>query len=275
MANNPLDGLDMRETLAWYEQQEGDLLRRVPKPALNTFVRDAPVIPLTQRGGTGAMLTHKQVLGVISRFPRQAKRRMMVQEIMMSPPLWFSMTSVPGNFQATNNFLLALSPTAIVPSMVDFEPNTTNWCGYHGIVLLYDISPAVATLQTRQLVHMQGLCHELAHCIVTPELLRGCNLLFSGHSDPVDSDTWFTHFSDLVNQSAPISHYASAYCGEDGKLLEGSDPLTPINEALVECITALLLGFAFRMDGTGLDPFAGRKELRQAVWDYLRARRVP
>lgn len=262
-----MSGFDMFATLNWYRQNLGQLGQLLPRATDQP--PPTPVVSLDNPDGLGHALSLELVNGVLAIFPPSARERMTVGKVTTKPPLWFHRDSVGEKPVVTELVAEAISPTAIVPSHVLHAAASNVWCGFDTSVGLFRIGEAVEE-DVRLVVHLQGLTHELAHSIVTPELHADCVLRFEDGRE-VPALTFFTEFHNLANSCPPISHYASAYTDAAGQLIAG---LTPLNEALVECITAHLLGFAFRLDGTGLDPFAGREALHQAVIAYLNAKRV-
>lgn len=270
--NNGLDGLDMAGTIKWYGQNVGTVLGRLPNPA-NTQTAG---VQFTVHGRLND-LDIMDLYGVIQRFPIQARRRMNVRSVTMMESLWFSQDSKPNVPQVTTTRHDAISTTAIVPSYVHYRSDTTQWCGYSGDIQLYAIRKDAAVATVQRIIHLQGLCHELAHCLVTPELYKNCTLMLpDAKGTIITSDQWFVNFSNLANKFGPISHYVRAYYDEHGRLLEEPNPLLPINEAMAETITAYLLGFAYKPNGNGLNPFEGecRKELMPLIRDYLYAMRI-
>lgn len=265
MKKNDLSGLDMAGTIEWYGQNEATIMGRLPK-STNTPTG------ITVHGMLDT-LTPAEIYGVFRRFPTQARQRMIVRTVTMFDPLWFSKDSMPNAPKVTLNVQDAISETAIVPSFVQYTMDTTQWCGYGGHIQLYTIHETAATLAVRKIIHTQALCHELAHCLITPELREGCTLMFP--NETFHTVKLFSDFSKLANRFGPISHYASAYCDKDGILLE-KDTQLPINEAMAEAITAYLLGFAYQPNSNGLHPFEGarRKELWPLIYNYLHATRM-
>lgn len=267
--NTNLSGLDMARTIKWYGQKVATIAGRLPKGAKNK-----PSATQFTVDGKLDTLNMAQIYGVLQRFPAQARRRMNLRTITVTGPLWFSTDSMPNAPKVTMSVHDAISETAIVPSFVQYTKDTTQWCGYSGHIQLYAIHETAATLAVRKIIHTQALCHELAHCLITPELHGGCTLMFP--NETFHTSKLFSDFSKLADRFGPISHYASAYCDKDGKLLEKPDPRLPINEAMAEAITAYLLGFAYQPNSNGLHPFEGarRKELWPLIYNYLHATRM-
>lgn len=266
-------GFDMGPTLAWYEDHLVDLSGRLPAPK-----RKCPSgvkIEIAANPEVPQFLSLPDIYGVLKRFPHSARRRMTLGGVAMTGARWFHRDSTAARPDLTEHREEALSETAIIPSMITFPTDPESWWQHSGIISLFAIQQEVASPGVRRLVHLQGLAHELAHAFVTAELYEDCQLRFPEASAPVSAAHFFAELYDAINGCPPISHYASAYTGAGGQLIPHEEAgLTPLNEAICECIAAQVLGFAFRLDGTGLDPFQGRWHLRQMVEAYLRAERV-
>lgn len=282
--SNSISGLDMGPTVRWYEENKDELRRR-----LNWLVGAHPRVCKLVPGVSGTVtvelgghsdLSEEDVASVFCRFPEEARRRMSLKSIEGSPTLWFHRDSRPGAIRPTPYRDEALSPTAIIPSYIEYVKDERAWCGFSGRVMLYTVpSDVVPDEDVRRVVHLEGLVHELAHSFITPELYNDCELWFVGDGKTpnrqLNTEFFVAEAWATVNSSAPVSHYASSYTDKGGKLLEGEKHgLTPLNEALAEGVAALLCGFAYRTDGTGLEPFRGRRRLFQLVSRFLRAQRT-
>lgn len=283
MTKSSVSGLDLGPTLAWYLANV-DVIKKKVFPVAYGSSGEWPVpdMPYEQEHGFGRLseLNSQIVASVLRHFPVNARKRMVLGDIKADPSLWFHRDSATKGPTPTTDKEQALSPTAIIPSYVAYGKDgedSEEWCGFTPRITLFSVpTDIVPNDGVRYIVHLEGLVHELAHAILAPELYSQCMLHFPGvrsvRAHSVSVSAFVSEAEAVVNECGPISHYASVYYGEDGKLRKGG--LTPINEALAEAIAAYLLGFAFRLDGTGLDPFAGRERLRNLVHDYLHASRT-
>ncbi len=261
MDKKKVSGFDLGPTLAWYEQHALDIQARLPKQVKR---RPNYTPDFTITGRESSIFGLNDIYGILNLFPQAARKRMKLNEVHVAAPLWFAHDALPNMPKVTKELSEALTPTAIVPSFVEYGPKK---------VTVYAMDESVPA-PVQKIVYMEALTHEFAHLVTVFELYsEKVTLLIKGKK--TDAFDWFANFANLVDDAGPISHYASAYCDEAGKLLAKPDPLLPINEAMAECIAARLLNFAFRLDRDGgLEPFGKHPELRQAVDDYLHAQRV-
>jgi len=260
-------GFDMVNTLAWYQDNQAEIMRRLPPQREDCVMR----LEIALRDiGRPAHLSIADVNSLLNAFPASAISRMALNSIVMGGSLWFHRDSVPGKPKPTRNAEEALSLTAIIPSMITYPIDPMSWWGNGGEITLFAVPDSLANKNVRHIIYLEGLAHECAHAIVTGELQTDCRFRFPDDHE-VEALQFFAELSDVVNEHPPISHYAGAYTGPDGKLLDG---LLPLNEALAECIAARLLGFSYRADGTGLEPFKNREKLLTMVDTYLSLTRI-
>lgn len=253
----------MLQTLRWYRRNEGAIRPRLPllRNRCPSGVEFAFV------GNNHPIVDLPFVHGVLERFPATARQRMALKHVSVEPPLWFAHDALPNAPKVTVDPEEYMSLTAIVPSYVDYAQSK---------VSVYDISLQAASARIQRIIYAEALAHEFAHLVVVNELYgnNGFKLRFP-NGTTVDSFEWLLSFGELVDRSGgPISHYLSAYCDAEGKLLRGDNRLTPINEAMAECVAAYLFGFAYHPNDRGLTPFEGKADLKKAVKDYLNATRV-
>ncbi len=260
-----VSGLDMAPTIAWYNVNSAMIYNNLPDPR-----RRAPLE--YQLAGNGC-LTREQINACIKLFPASAIQRMKLAKVERLPPRWFHRDSAGGKPSATEDRDEALSPTALIPSYVDHETTETTWFSR---VELYDLPTDLVPEHVALIMWLQGCIHECAHTIITHELYRDVFLVLRD-GRRVKAVTYLVEeMLALFNDRPPISHYASAYFGANGRLREddGETFIRALNENMAEAITARLLKFAFQPDGNGLDPFGGRADLRQVIDAYLHAERV-
>lgn len=256
---NKTSGLDMKETLAWYQGagvnmlpiQEGDL----PYP-----IENQSLIELSER----------ELGGLWALFPENAQKRSALRKVVGQPSAWFHKDSTSGQPRPTTNEAEALSPTAIIPSYIDYTP----WP--KADIWLYKIPQQAAPEKVRRLVLAQGFVHEIGHSIVQPALYvkKDYNLKFPD-GEIVSGLEAMGQFAKLAEQHLPISHYASNYRGTNNTFESDNpqyDKEIAISEEMCETIAAYFLGFAYCGDDTkGKNPFADRPEIRDFVRDFLDA----
>lgn len=271
---NSISGLDMKPTIEWYRANVTELSRM-----LRLGSRRGATSPMTvsfQAEGGTSPIGHKAMLTLIGRFPTAAVARSNLKRVVVKPPAWFHSDSVGGTPRLTENASEALSPTAIIPSMVTYEEDDSQPCGFSGTIVLFDLTPHGLSDEVQQIIHTQGFVHEFGHTIVTPQLHgedKLPKLRFPGGNE-MSGAKYLLGFQNAVASCPPISHYASAYM-QGGKLREmANSPLTPLNEVIAETMAAINLRFAFRLDGTGLEPFRDRNQLADYITQFLVAENV-
>lgn len=257
------NGLDMKSTIEFYVNR--DLYPINPS-------REEVSMALTNPERIG--LSREEISGLIALFPEAARERSTAREIKGKPQTWFDKKSKLEDLILipTEDFGEAISPTAIVPSRIDYE----GWKADNPTaqITLYELSRDIPE-RTRKTILAEGLVHEFAHSIIARSIYTDEMLVFPDGSKISGIDA-ILKFAQMTEPLKPISHYASTYRDAQGKFLNTKkvSQETSINEELAETITAHLLGFAFcGDDARGLNPFSDRPEVRKFVEDYLNARR--
>ena len=256
-------GLDMRETLDWY-RNSGVEMPRIPEMDFSHPVENQQLIELSER----------EMGGLFALFPENAKNRSTLRKVVGQSPTWFHRDSTNEQPKSTTNESDAISPTAIVPSYIDYAP----WGELKvptADIWLYKIPQNSASEKVRRLVLAEGFVHEIGHSIVQPALYVEDHSLRFSDGKIVNGLEAMLHFAELAEQHPPISHYASTYRGPSNKF-ESDNPdynaKTAISEEMCETIAAHLLGFAYCGDNSrGKNPFADRPEVRDFVRDFLNA----
>ena len=261
-------GLDMRETLEWYKSS-GIKTPKIPEMDFSYPVEHGELIELSER----------ELGGLLSLFPENAKRRSILRKVVGQPPTWFHRNSTSEQPQPTTSEAEAeaLSPTAIVPSYIDYTP----WGELKvptADIWLYQIPQNAAPENVRKLVLSEGFVHEVGHSIVQPALYVEDHTLKFPDGKIINGLEAMLHFAELAEQHSPISHYASTYRGPNNKFESDNpnyDAKRAINEEMAETIAAYLLGFTYCGDNSrGKNPFADRPEVRNFVRDFLNAELV-
>lgn len=265
-------GFDLGPTLEWYRQNAPALRRHLPQ----SLVEVGKGFQLVNMGGT-TVLDIQLVNGLLNLFPPAAVGRSTLTRIELHPPRWFRHDVEQGlaGDPTTTNREEALSPTALVPSMVTHEGDESQWCGFNSVIRLFELPLDIIAPDLALIVRAQGFVHEAVHSVVTPDLYRE-NALILPDSNVVDALVYLAGFQDLLStQLPPVSHYASAYM-QDGRFKQGDarSEMTALNEVITETITAMMLGFSYRPDGLGLDPLLDRPEHARYLMSYLLAKRV-
>jgi len=259
-------GLDMKETLEWYGSSGIEMLS-MPEMDFSHPVENKELIELSER----------EMGGLFALFPENARKRSILRKVVGQSPTWFHRDSTSEQPKPTTNEAEAMSPTAIVPSYIDYIP----WGELKvptADIWLYKIPQNAASEKVRRLVLAEGFVHEIGHSIVQPALYIGDHSLKFPDGKIVNGLEAMLHFAELAEQHPPISHYASTYRGPNNKF-ESDNPnynaKTAISEEMCETIATYLLGFAFCGDNSrGKNPFSDRPEVRDFVRDFLNAELV-
>ncbi len=260
-------GLDMRKTLEWYNTSGIKLLPCPNDKHLPYPLEDRDLIELSGR----------EMGGLFYLFPERARKRSILRKVIGQPASWFHRDSTSEQPVSTTNQADALSPTAIIPSYIDYTP----WGELKvptADIWLYGISHGAAPEEIRKIVLSEGFIHVVGHSIVQPALYVDDHTLRFPDGKLVNGLEAMLLFAELSEQYPPISHYASTYRGRNNKF-ESDKPnynvKTAISEEMCETIAAHLLGFAYRGDDSrGRNPFSDRPEVRSFVIDFLNAELV-
>lgn len=231
--------------------------------------------PLDHRKLIG--LSERELGGLLSLFPDNARKRSILRVVVGQPAAWFHQDSTSEQPKITTNPAEALSETAIVPSYIDYTP----WNELRvptADIWLFKIPQTAVSPKVKKLVLAEGFVHEIGHSIVQPALYVRDHTLKFPDGKIVNGLEAMLHFAELAEQHSPISHYASTYRGPNNKF-ESDKPnynvKTAISEEMCETIAAHLLGFAYcGNDSRGKNPFADRPEVRDFVRGFLNAELV-
>jgi len=113
MANDNTTGLDMRETIDWYRRT--DIFLSSPRNA-NSFP-----YPIEER--THIELTDEEIAYAWNLFPEQAQKRSILRKVVGQAAAGFAKDSTSIKPKTSYDFREALTPTAIIPSYIDY----TEW----------------------------------------------------------------------------------------------------------------------------------------------------
>jgi hypothetical protein len=266
-------GLDMVDTLKWYEKiiREGKV-REIRESDFRYPVENKEFIELSE-GELG---------GLFALFPENAQRRSILRKVVGKPATWFRKGSTSEKLEVTENRKEALSPTAIVPSYIDYGPWKKEGKPAADI-WLYQIPQDLVSKEVRKLVLAEGFIHEVAHSIVQPAIyVKDYKLKFLDKGIVGGLDA-ILHFMKLAEEHPAISHYASTYRDkpQDNKFpfkMNENDPrilLTAVSEEMCETIAAYFLGFAYCGDDKrGKDPFEDRPRVKDFIEEFLKAKLV-
>lgn len=264
-------GLDMANTISWYEMEKIDL------PLPNTGADSSLPSALEEPELTD--LKQRELEGLFSLFPENARQRSILNRTIAKPSLWFDNTSSEGHQNPTHDINQALTETAIIPSYVDFSewrstgtPKADIW--------LHSIPKEVASNTVRKTILGQGFVHEVGHTIVNPALyIEDYKLKLPG-GNIVSGFDFAMQFAQAAESYPPISHYASFFRGTNNKFEFPEDsqqnPLVSIIEEMCETIAAYLLGFAYNSsdENQGKSPLEDRPEVRKLIVDFLNAEKA-
>jgi len=261
---NKSSGFEMKETLEWY-QTSGIRL------AFHPTYRTLPVSIESQ----GLIGLNSQELGVLYYlFPDKARERSILRKIVGQPTNWFHQNSTPELPLPTTDVAKALSPTALIPSYIDYTP----WKELKvptADIWLYQL-PANIPPEVRKIILSEGFIHEVGHSIVQPAMYISDYKLKFPDGKQMDGLEAMLHFAELAEQHPPISHYAATYRGKENKFEGNPNEIkTAISEELCESIAAYFLGFAYCGENyRSKNPFADRPEIKTFVCDFLAAERI-
>jgi len=259
-------GLDMRETLEWYKSS-GIEMPKIPEMDFFHSVENQELIELSER----------EMGGLFALFPENARKRSILRKVVGQSPTWFHRDSTSEQPKPTTKEAEAMSPTAIVPSYIDYTP----WGELKvptADIWLYQIPQNASPENVRKLVLSEGFVHEVGHSIVQPALYIEEHTLKFPNGKIINGLEAMLHFAELAEQHSPISHYASTYRGPNNKFESDKSNYnvkTAISEEMCETIAAHLLGFAYcGNDSRGKNPFTDRPEVKDFVRDFLNAELV-
>jgi len=258
-------GLDMKETIEWYKRSGIEL------PEVSG---DFP-FPVENQDLIG--LSKKELGGLFSLFPKNARDRSILRKVVGQPATWFHKDSTSEQPIPTTNQDEALSPTATIPSYIDYTP----WSELKtptADIWLYQIPEDATPEDVRKIILSEGFVHEIGHSIVQPALYVGDHTLKFPDGKLVNGLEALLQFAELAEGHPPISRYASTYRGAGNKF-ESDNPdynaKTAISEEMCETIAAYLLKFAYcGNDARGRNPFEDRPEVEKFVRDFLEAELV-
>ena len=262
MSNIMESGLDMRETIKWYEKS-GIML-----PPLFAGSN----LPYSVDGRELIELSKRELGALFNLFPENARKRSSLRKVVGKPTTWFDKQSAEGKLTPTTDESEALSPTAIIPSYIDYMPWKESRIPTADI-WLYKLPDSIPK-GVRRIIQGQGFVHEIGHSVVPPAIYLENHNLRLPDGKLISGLEAITEFSRLSEQHHPISHYASSYRLPDNKF-KGENPNTAISEEFCETIAAHFLGFAFcKDDSRGKNPFADRPEVKDFIFNFLNAELV-
>jgi len=260
-------GLDLKDTLTWYKKHNIDL----PKIPID---KDLPY-PIENQELIG--LSAKELGGLFSLFPENAKQRSILKKVIGQPTTWFHKESTEQNIKTTTNPADAISPTAFVPSYTNYTPWKETKVPAVDI-WLHKIPEKGIPEEVRKTILAQGFVHEVAHTIVQPALYIDNYKLKFPDGKILDAVEIKKTFTELAEQYLPISEYASTYRGENNKFTSskpGYDAKNSLSEEMCETIASHLLDFAYTgQENQEKNPLASRPEIKQFIEDFLNAKLV-
>lgn len=249
-------GLDMRETLDWYLQQGISL----PK------ITNAP-IHVPYNGLENVDLKPEEIGGLVKLVTQNALNRSTLKEISGQGPLYFSEASTTESPKPTPNPSDAISPTAIIPSFIQYGKGESK-------IFLYAL-PNHIPENVRRIVCAEGFMHELGHSI-GQNALYGDQELISSNNKIISGFDAMMEFAKLAEKHEPISHYASTFRGPNGTFDSNNpnyNPLLAISEEFAETFAAHHLGFAYRENNAKKsEPLSDRPEIRDWMESFLDAK---
>ncbi|MSR86525.1 hypothetical protein EXS74_03970 [Candidatus Woesearchaeota archaeon] len=263
MANEDIPGLDMAEAIDWYESSGIEFREH----------KEGPVLPYPLEGRVHLELTEPDLYSLLELFPKAARQRSILQTIRGKPTTWFRRDSTAEEFQVTQDIEQSISPTALVPSFIDYgrwkntgTPSADIW--------LYKLPQEISRM-VRRIILAQGFVHEYGHSIIAPALYTENYKLLLPSGREVEGLEYILEFAKLAEEHAPISHYAATFRGE-GNLFESANPTynvkTAIAEEMTETIAAYLLGFSFcEEEKRRTTPFIDRPEIQKGIEEFLAA----
>ncbi len=261
-----ISGLDMKQTLAWYKNSGIEL---PPLPSDEDF-------PCPIENEESVELSSQELGALFSLFPENARKRSILRKVVGQPTTWFHKDSTPEKPTPTTEPTEALSPTAIVPSFIDYSP----WGELKvptADVWLYKLPDNIPE-NVKKIILAEGFIHEIGHSITTPAIYGKDYKLKFPDGRIVDGMDAILEFAELAEKHPPISHYASTYRGPENKFESDKpdyDAMTAINEEISETVAAHLLGFSYcGFDARGKDPFADRPEIKKFIDSFLNAELV-
>ncbi|MEK7644072.1 MAG: hypothetical protein AAB390_02095 [Patescibacteria group bacterium] len=257
-------GLDMGATIEWYRNSDIELPR--DHANLENPIENGDLIELTEA----------ELGGLFFLFPENARRRSILRKIVGRSATYFDRDSTGDKPITTNDAKRALSPTAIVPSHIDYTPWTESGTPAADIFLCQ--IPEDIPEKVRRIIISEGFVHEVGHSIVQPAIfVEEYNLRFPDGRIVSGFDA-ILQFAEMAENHSPISRYASTYRGENNKFESdqpGYNVNTAISEEMCETIAAYLLGFAYcGIDERSKNPFADRPEIKDFIRDFLNAELV-
>lgn len=256
-----VSGLDMKPTIDFYQENKNEILGRLPE------TKDDQAIGYAIEQKELIELSESEIAALVNLFPESARERSALDLIKGVPKAWFKKGEAAPT--PTNNIDQAISPTAIIPSF--HSPSRWPKTEIH----LYEIDSRAADPEARKIILSEGLIHEFAHSIITPEIYLNNRKLELSSGEVVEAFTFIMDkFANAVEGHHPsMSHYSSAYMDSEGKFQ--GDLRVSVNEELAESIAAYLLNFVYCNDkARRFEPFRDRPEVKAIVKEYLEAKLV-
>lgn len=261
---NDASGFDMERTIDWYIRSGVSLPDLLYNKPFNFQIEN----------DSNVLLSREELGGLLHLFHQNARARSILRKVVGKPATWFHKDSTGKNPKPTTNPEDALSPTAIIPSYIDYDTwvkTKVPSADIHLYALPENIQP-----QVRRIIAAEGFVHEVAHSIFQPALYSENYKLLLPDERIVDGFDAMLQFAKLAEHHPPISHYASTYREPDNKFPSESQKMnTAISEEMAETVAAYILGFAFcGDDNKGKNPFRDRPQIHDLVGKLLRAQLV-
>ena len=258
-----LFGLDMRPTTEWYQANLSRILSLLPEAQVTE-----PRFPVN--GMEYIHLTHGRIAALIGLFPENAiqRSRLNAGAIIGRPSLYFRRDTTIGNIETTSRASEAISETAIIPAYTD----NTRWNETGQLssdVVLYEV-PREIDRSVAEIIHAQGLIHEVAHTIFSQVLYKRDYALKMPNGEIVSGEDFMLRFAGEAEKYSPFSHYSGSF-RKNGQ--EFASPRA-IDEEFSEAVVGYLLGFVYsdqNQKRRGFDPFADMPVVKGLVKDFLQA----
>jgi hypothetical protein len=262
MTNKYRSGLDMTDTINWYESSGVKLPDLSAGKDLSSLVSNVGEISLTT----------DEISGLYNLFSEKARARAMRFRIEGKPVTWFHKDSTSKNQIPTENLEEAISEKHIIPSYVSY-PKNPDTGEFEGVIELYKL-PDFISPEVKRLIHAEGLVHEIGHTIITPVLFFENYKLKMSNGDIVNGLDSLIDFANMAEKYSPISHYSSLF-RKDFSDSDMDNVKRGINEEMAESLAAHLLGFTYTSDSERrLNPFLGRAEVKEYVKKFLEAEKA-
>ena len=267
--SDALSGFDMASTIEWYAQDECALHKQITEGG------DAAIATPDLESLEHVSLHSGLVAALLSRFPQAARDRSITRKIVGAPSMWFHRDSTAEEPKPTTDVDEALSPTAIIPSYISYEPWQRTGSPAADIYLYSIPDGEGLSDMVKTIILAEGLIHEYAHSIAV-EMSYNTSYKLKLGDEVKEGLEVLIEFAGLTESIPAMSHYSSTYRVDGGEYPEDPTAWTiAVNEELAEAIAAYLLGFVFCEDEERRkDPFKDRPEVAEFVEKFLNASRI-